>query len=166
MGRFRTEKPLDPGLFGYCFDSGKIRFGQSEKLDEIVVADRASPFQCEGRISVADVSYGGYPFVIHPGILISGRTGPLLGRGFVTHLGNGVGESCEPASPGNPAFQVRKFEVTVGIDHTRNQQPAEKFDPCLGIGIAGRFDSEQGSVTAEREYPSAQQSLRGQDVMG
>ncbi len=102
--------------------------------------DAAIPFQLERRRAVANIPDGHYAVVFHPGVPISGRFDTLLRGGFVARPRDRVGKPGEPAAAGDPAAQVRQFQMAMRIDHARDQQAAEKLHPLLRIDRVGGGD--------------------------
>ncbi len=100
---------------------------------------------------VADIPYGGDTCLIHLPV--------CFGYGLLYVNGNGIPfghyldqEFNEPGARGHQPFQVAEFQVAVGIDESRAEQPGNDVNivPC----VFPRQDRFHGSVCANDQHRS------------
>ena len=114
--------------------------------------DRAFSFQGKSKRVVTDIPHSDDTFVMHPAIPEVGGLDSLLYGGIIPFFRHLPYESAQSRTGRNRPFQVRKFEVAMGIDHAGNQDAAEKLDTLERI--------HPGYIVFDRQEPPC--SIKGQ----
>ena len=74
-------------------------------------------------------------------------------------------ERGEPAARGNRTAQAGQFQMTVGVDHPRQQDAGIELHASLSVGIAPRIDADDRTVVSERQQRPGPQSRASQQVV-
>ena len=163
IGRMRRERR--GGMAQQPVDRGRRRGLQAEKFGERAVADRAARLHSERTLAIGHVAHGRHALAPHAGVGRLDRPPPLLLVEPSALRAHTPRERGEPAARGNRTAQAGQFQMTVGVDHPRQQDAGVELHASLPVGIAPRIDADDRTVVSERQQRPGPQSRASQQVV-
>ncbi len=169
VGRMRSDRTGEsvcPGTLRQRLHPLRRNDTQSEKFEKIPILHFAPRLKGERRVAVADIADTPDPLPPQPAVGLRSRLQSLFRAFHFAHVPHAAGKSRKTAARGNGAFQMGKFQMTMGVDQVGNENAVIELDLRTGIQPARDLHTRHPAVTRPRDYRIAEQRAAMVHVMG